>query len=83
MVASDFGFGSFDYSAIAEYLGISVTAVMGLLIVVSIWTIIWKGLALWKSARKNPYGMVCNSSCLKHCRNLRNPIYLLIFKDGF
>jgi len=37
---------SFD---LVTYLGIPIW----LLLVISFWTIIWKGLALWKSARKN------------------------------
>ena len=47
--------GSMDYATIAEYLGVSVTLVATLFVIVSIWTIIWKGLALWKSARRKSF----------------------------
>ncbi|MFA5174391.1 MAG: DUF5652 family protein [Candidatus Pacearchaeota archaeon] len=45
--------GTDPYSVIGNYLGISATAILVLFIIVSIWTLIWKGLALWKSANKN------------------------------
>tara|TARA_Y100000310_G_scaffold137175_1_gene136085 strand:+ start:610 stop:1014 length:405 start_codon:yes stop_codon:yes gene_type:complete len=41
-----------DYSKLAEALGISIGAVTVLITIILVWTIIWKGLALWKSARK-------------------------------
>jgi len=41
-----------DYTQVAETLGISIEIVTILIAVIFIWTIIWKGLALWKSARK-------------------------------
>ena len=41
------------YETFAELLGVSVTTAVVLLAVISIWTLIWKGLALWKSAKKN------------------------------
>jgi len=37
----------------AELLGISEISVIMLLGIIFIWTIIWTGIALWKSARKN------------------------------
>ena len=40
-------------SILSDYFGISATAALVLLVVVSVWTLIWKGLALWKSAKKN------------------------------
>ena len=40
------------YGDIATYLGISITAVIIIMTIISVWTIIWKGLALWKSSRK-------------------------------
>lgn len=41
------------YKITADYLGISVEWVIFLFLIISIWSLIWKGLALWKSARKN------------------------------
>jgi len=41
------------YSELANFLGISVGATMVVLTLVSIWTFVWKGFALWKSAKKN------------------------------
>ena len=41
------------YNEIANTLGISVGIVVVLFAVISVWTLIWKGLALWKSAKKN------------------------------
>lgn len=40
------------YEMIGGYLGISTLAATILFIAISIWTIVWKGLALWKSGRK-------------------------------
>ena len=40
------------YEALGSALGISTGAVLALMVVVSIWTLVWKGLALWKSANK-------------------------------
>ena len=40
------------YQEIANYLGISLTSVIVLMAIISVWTLIWKGLALWKSSKK-------------------------------
>lgn len=40
------------YSIISDYFGISVTAAIIILLIISIWTLIWKGIALWKAAGK-------------------------------
>ncbi len=45
--------GADIYSVIGNYLGISGTTVMVLFFIISIWTLVWKGLALWKSSKKN------------------------------
>lgn len=42
-----------SYSQIANYLGISVGVVIVILTIVSIWSLVWKGLALWKSSKKD------------------------------
>jgi hypothetical protein len=42
----------FDYANIIGQLGIPPWALC-ILIVIMIWSIIWKGIALWKSARNN------------------------------
>ena len=41
------------YKTTADFLGIELKTAVILITVVGIWTIIWKGFALWKSARKN------------------------------
>jgi len=41
------------YELMSSYFGISTTAVIIIMLVIAIWTIIWKGLALWKSAKKS------------------------------
>ena len=41
------------YSIIGSYLGISATATLVLFTILSIWALIWKGFALWKSAKKS------------------------------
>ena len=46
------GGGTGTYEVIGNALGISATAVMTFIIIVSIWTLVWKGFALWKSANK-------------------------------
>ena len=40
------------YEIIADLLGVSVRVAIILLFIISIWALIWKGFALWKSARK-------------------------------
>lgn len=37
----------------ANYMGMSVFSVYLIFIIVIIWCLIWKGIALWKSARHN------------------------------
>lgn len=41
-----------DYESIGNLLGISATATMILVLLLSIWILVWKGLALWKAANK-------------------------------
>ena len=41
------------YETIASYLNVSVETAIVILSIVSIWALIWKGFALWKSAKKN------------------------------
>jgi len=41
------------YVILGEYLGITAGAVLVLVMILSIWTLIWKGLALWKASKKN------------------------------
>jgi uncharacterized membrane protein len=41
------------YQPIANYLGISLEFLLVLLTIIGIWSLVWKGIALWKSARKN------------------------------
>lgn len=40
------------YAKAAEYLGVSLGTVLIIFIIISIWSLVWKGLALWKSATK-------------------------------
>ncbi len=44
--------GASTYELIANLLGVSVGAAVIILTIVSIWALVWKGLALWKSAGK-------------------------------
>lgn len=50
------GLGSLNgidsYQAIADSLGISLWVLLALTIVIGIWVLVWKGLALWKAANK-------------------------------
>ena len=41
-----------EYEALGTLLGVSAGVTTVLMAVILVWTIIWKGLALWKSARK-------------------------------
>ena len=41
------------YSVLGQYLGISAGATLVLVMVLSVWTLVWKGFALWKSSKKN------------------------------
>lgn len=45
--------GTDIYSVIGSYLGISATATMLLFFVIAVWSLVWKGFALWKSSKKN------------------------------
>lgn len=41
------------YQQIANLLHIPVAGLLMIIAVIAIWSLVWKGLALWKSARKN------------------------------
>ena len=41
-----------SYQLIGDMLGISVTTVLVLVVIISVWTLIWKGFALWKAVNK-------------------------------
>lgn len=41
------------YVTLGEYLGVTAGAALVLVMILSIWTLIWKGLALWKASKKN------------------------------
>jgi len=41
------------YEVIGTSLGVSTTAALVLVTIISIWSLVWKGLALWKSSKKN------------------------------
>ena len=41
------------YAILGEYLGVTAGAALVLVLILSIWTLIWKGLALWKASKKN------------------------------
>ena len=40
------------YSSISNFLGISIRSTIILLAVIGIWSLAWKGIALWKSSQK-------------------------------
>jgi len=44
--------GLTSYEAIGNLLGISTTSALVIVVVISIWALVWKGLALWKSSQK-------------------------------
>lgn len=41
--------------AIASQLGVGLGIVTIFILVVAVWTLVWKGLALWKSAKKGSW----------------------------
>lgn len=41
------------YQAVADKLGISLGVLFVIIAIIGIWSLVWKGFALWKSARKN------------------------------
>lgn len=41
------------YAILGQYLGVTAGAALVLVLILSIWTLIWKGLALWKASKKN------------------------------
>ena len=41
------------YDSIATLFGVSQTVAIVIFAIITIWSLVWKGLALWKSARKN------------------------------
>ena len=41
------------YQGLADFFGISMGAFYFILALVGIWTLVWKGLAMWKSSKKN------------------------------
>jgi len=42
-----------SYTLISDYLGVSITTAIILLSIIGIWSLVWKGFALWKSSRRN------------------------------
>ncbi len=52
-LTQNLGTGTDIYSVIGSYLGLSATATMILFSVIAVWSLVWKGLALWKSSKKN------------------------------
>ena len=40
------------YDIIASLLGVSVATAIVILTIISIWALVWKGFALWKSSQK-------------------------------
>jgi len=48
------GNANFDvYQIMSDYLGVSVKTAVVILAVIAVWSLVWKGLALWKSSKKN------------------------------
>lgn len=43
------------YSYVEQALGVSPEAAIVIVSLVLLWTLIWKGIALWKSCKKNHY----------------------------
>ena len=41
------------YDTIASALGVSTNVAIAIVVVIAIWSLVWKGIALWKSSRKN------------------------------
>lgn len=52
-LTQNLGAGADVYSVIGSYLGLSATATMILFSIIAVWSLVWKGLALWKSSKKN------------------------------
>ena len=42
-----------SYTLIADSLGVSITTALILLAIIGIWSLVWKGFALWKSSKRN------------------------------
>ncbi len=40
-------------SIMLDYLGVSLTTALIIVLIIGVWSLVWKGLALWKSAHKN------------------------------
>jgi len=41
------------YATLGEYLGVSAEAALAFILIISVWTLVWKGFALWKASKKN------------------------------
>ena len=41
------------YLPIANFLGVSMTTAIVILTIIGLWSLVWKGLALWKSSKRN------------------------------
>jgi hypothetical protein len=65
-----------DFTSISTALGISPV----LLILIVIWTVIWKGLALWKSARLGNKGWFV-VLLIVNTLGLLEILYLFIFSE--
>ncbi len=41
------------YQIVSEVLGVSLATAIIVLAIISIWSLVWKGFALWKASKKN------------------------------
>lgn len=67
------------YESIAAFLGIPLATLMIIIAIISVWDLIWKGIALWKCGRNNQliwffFILICNTI------GILPIIYLLFFQ---
>lgn len=69
----------FGLAALAALFGLSVTVVAVLLVIVALWSLIWKALALWHAARNRQKGWFI-ALLIVNTAGLLEIIYLVWFK---
>jgi len=69
------------YTITANSLGISTTLAVVLLTIVGIWSLVWKGFALWKSSKRNQLIWFIVLLVINTAGILEILVFLLLEKD--
>lgn len=75
MAYSDF------YIIFADSLGISITTAIIILTIIGLWSLVWKGLALWKSSKRNHLVWFIVFLVLDITAGILEILYIFVFSE--